>query len=251
LLTDPLFYLLAIPGILLTGISKGGFGAGLGILAVPLISLALPPTQVAAIMLPILCVMDLFGIWAFRGKWDHTNMRIIMPAGILGILIGTLTFRYLQESYIRLLIGVIAVLFVFYRWFGRRLVTKTPGPNVWRGGFWGAVSGFVSFIAHAGGPPMSIYLLPQKLDKAVFVGTTVIFFMLMNYVKLIPYAWLGQFTAVNLWTALVLMPLAPIGIGIGVWLHRTIDEKWFYRISYLLLFIVGSKLVYDGVKQFM
>lgn len=249
MLTDPYFYLLAIPGILITGISKGGFGAGLGILAVPLISLALPPTQVAAILLPILCVMDLFGLWAFRGKWDKANMRIILPAGMLGILIGTFTFRYLNEHYIRLMIGLIAVCFVFYRWYGRRLLTVAPGPNLCRGGFWGTIAGFVSFVAHAGGPPMSIYLLPQKLDKAVFVGTTVIFFTVVNYVKLIPYAWLGQFSMTNLLTSLILIPLAPLGIGLGVWLHRNINEKWFYFVSYSLLLIVGIKLVYDGITH--
>ncbi|MCH8197312.1 MAG: sulfite exporter TauE/SafE family protein, partial [Proteobacteria bacterium] len=111
------------------------------------------------------------------------------------------------------------------------------------------VSGFTSFLAHAGGPPVNVYLLPQRMDMTLFVGTKVVFFIIVNFVKLIPYAWLGQLHAGNLATSLVLIPLAPVGVGLGLWLHRRIDNELFYRICYVILFLVGIRLLYDGVSD--
>ena len=113
--------------------------------------------------------------------------------------------------------------------------------------FWGAVSGFTSTLAHAGGPPFAIWMLPQKLDKTVLVATSVVFFLVVNYVKLVPYAFLGQLSPPNLATALMFSPLAPIGIALGVWLHKRITERVFYAISYGLLFATGVKLIWDAL----
>lgn len=247
MIDDPLFYALAIPALFLTGISKGGFGSGLGIVAVPMMSLAIPVTQAAAVMLPILCLMDVFGVLGYRRSWDRANMRIMAPGAVLGIGLGALTFGALDEGWVRLLIGLIAVVFTAQRLLGLFPKDVDPGPNVAKGVFWSAMSGFTSFVAHAGGPPLSVYLLPQRLDKTVFAGTTVLFFAFVNYVKLAPYAWLGQFTSDNLATALVLAPIAPVGIWAGMWLHSRIDATLFFRVCYVLLFFTGVKLVYDGV----
>jgi uncharacterized membrane protein YfcA len=124
------------------------------------------------------------------------------------------------------------------------------GVSVARGTFWGAISGFTSFIAHASGPPMSIYLLPQRMEKTRFLATTIVFVLFMNYLKLIPYTWLGQFSGENLRTSLVLLPLAPLGMWLGIWLHRIVPEAAFYRICYLLLFLAGLKLLYDGISAY-
>jgi uncharacterized membrane protein YfcA len=245
---DFLFYALAVPAVLVAAISKGGFGGGLGILSVPAMALVVTPPQAAAIMLPILCFMDLFGLWAYWGKWSGPNMRIMLPGALVGIAVGALTFRYLDAAAIKLLIGLIALGFTLDYWFrGRKEATQPRGASAPRGGFWAAVSGYTSFVAHAGGPPASVYLLPQRLDKTAFVATTVIFFAVVNYVKLIPYAWLGQFDRSNLLTSLVLLPLAPIGMGLGIWLHKRVPATVFYRICYALVFVTGCKLVYDGV----
>lgn len=251
MIEGPLFYLLAVPAVLILGISKGGFGGGLGSLAVPLLALVVSPIQAAAVLLPILCVMDVQGAWVYRGRWDKANLKILIPAALIGLSIGTVSFRYLDSAIIRLIIGSLAVGFTIHHWLGGLLAKRAArGVDLVRGTFWGAVSGFTSFIAHAGGPPLSIYLLPQRMDKTRFLATTVIFVLFMNYVKLVPYAWIGQFSRENLYTSLVLLPLAPLGMWLGIWMHRIAPENVFYRVCYLLLFLVGLKLLFDGVSEF-
>lgn len=246
MITDPLFYAVAIPAILLMGVSKGGFGSGAGLFATPLMALAVPIPQAAAILLPILIVMDVAGLWAYRGVFSRENMKLILVGGIAGVVLGALTFRYFDEAWIRLLLGALSIGFVAQRYLARAVLAPS-GRSTPRGLFWSAFSGITSTIAHAGGPPLSIYLLPQRLDKAVMVGTTVIFFAVINVVKLVPYAWLGLFDARNLSTSLVLAPLAPVGIWAGVTLMRRLSETLFYRICYALLLVVGLKLVWDGL----
>ena len=240
-----LFYPIAIVAILIVGISKSGFGGGLGVLAVPLMSLIIAPPQAAAILLPLLCIMDLFTIWHYRSKWDRRNLIILVPAAIIGIFVGAQFFKYLSDAHIRLLVGMLAILFVI-NYFRKHLDVKQTTAHIPKGLLWGAVAGFTSFGVHAGGPPINIYLLPQKLDKSIFVGTTVVFFTIVNYVKLIPYAYLGQLHVGNLTTSLVLAPLAPIGVWLGVKLHHRVNEKYFYNLCYIFLFVTGIKLLYDG-----
>jgi len=245
MITDPLFYLSAVPAILIVGISKGGFGGGLGLLAVPLMSLTISPAQAAAIMLPILCLMDLVGLWSFRGQGEHSLLKVLIPAALIGILIGAFSFRYLSDQNLKFIVGGIAVLFTLNYWL-RPSRLEPAQPSLGRGGFWGIITGFTSFSVHAGGPPLNIYLLPLRLEKSVYIGTTVIMFAAINYLKLIPYALLGQFSSANLATAAVLALLAPIGVRLGYWMHHRISELWFYRICFVLLFLTGSKLLYDA-----
>jgi uncharacterized membrane protein YfcA len=247
LISDPLFYIVVIPAILLVGISKGGFGGGVGLIGTPMVALVTTPTRAAAILLPILCAMDVVGVIAYRRSWDPINMRILVPGAVVGILLGTATFRFLDENLIRLLIGALALAFVLRYWLARRTALEPTTPNRRTGSFWAAVSGFTSFVAHAGGPPLSVYLLPQNMDKTLFVGTTVIYFAFVNYLKLVPYSLLGQFSGENLLTSLLLSPLAPLGMWLGIWLHRRISERLFYQTVYLMLVVVGLKLLYDGL----
>jgi hypothetical protein len=250
LITDPWFYAVAVPAILLLGLSKAGFGAGVGGFIVPLLALAIPPRQAAAVLLPILCAMDLLSIRAYRGSWDSRNTRILLPGGLIGIAVGTLSFGLLSEAGISILIGTIAVVFGLQQWLGLGKSLKPCGASVGRGLFWSGLSGFTSFVAHAGGPPLMVYLLPQRLDKRLYVGTAVLFFFVVNYVKLIPYAWLGQLNFGNLATSLVLLPLAPAGIRLGVWAQNHLREALFYRIVVLLLLASGGKLLFDGLRVF-
>lgn len=243
----PLFYLFAIPAVLITGISKGGFGGGLGLLAVPMMSFVISPVQAAAIMLPILCLMDIFGVIRFRKFADWSHLSILLPAALLGILLGTFSFHYLNEAQIKLMIGTVAMAFVLNHLRGKGK-DAAKSRSIWRGSFWGVIGGFTSFGVHAGGAPLNIYLLPLKLDKTAFVGTTVIFFTTVNYIKLVPYFWLGQFTVDTLLTALVLAPLAPLGVYIGSFLHHRMDERWFYKFCYGLLTLAGIKLLFDGIS---
>ncbi len=247
LLSSPLFYLTAVPGVLLVAISKGGFGGGLAILGVPLLSLALPPAQAAAILLPPLCLMDAVSLRAYRGRWDRASILRMGPAAVLGIAVGTATFRYLSADAIRLLLGAIATLFALNYWIGgaARLAPRAaPGRVV--SALLGGLSGFTSFVAHAGGPPVQIALLPQRFDKTTLVGTLTVFFALVNYAKLVPYIGLGLFTREVLIITLVLAPLAPLGAFIGVKLHGKIDDQLFFRVTYLGVFGAGVKLLWDG-----
>ena len=250
MITDTLFYLAAVPAVILFGVSKGGFGSGLGILAVPLLAMVVPPIQAAAIMLPILCFMDLLGLWAYRGKWIWPELRILLPASLIGIGIGTLMFEFMSPARLRLLLGVVAIAFTLHHclqvYLSKKTHLKLFAPVIGMGA--AAVAGFTSFIAHAGGPPITMYLLRRGIDRTQFVATTVVFFAVVNYVKLVPYTWLGQFDASNLMTSLILAPLAPLSIGLGVWLHNRVTDRFFFQVAYTILFLVGVKLMFDGIS---
>ncbi len=245
MISDPFFYLCAIPAVLIFAMVKGGFGGGIAIISVPLMSLAVPPVQAAAILLPLLIAMDAVAIWSFRGAWSKENIRLALPGAVAGIVVGAFTFRYLSEAGIRLLIGSISVIFCLNYWLQPSQKPKT-NPNIGSATLWGSIAGFTSFGIHAGGPPMSIYLLPQRMEKVLLMGTFAVFFAVVNLIKLIPYAWLGQFDKTNLLTSLVLMPLAPIGVCLGYFLLHKISEVLVYRICYFFLMVVGLKLLYDG-----
>jgi uncharacterized membrane protein YfcA len=230
--------------VAITGVSKGGMGGGAAV-ATPLIALAIAPAQAAAIMLPVLCVMDLAGMKAYLGRWDRHIIRILLPAGLLGTLIGALTMRQMNDDWIRIMLGVIALGFVTWTLYPRKRLPEKPGDRA--GWFWGTLSGFTSFITHAGSPPLMVYLIPQKLDKEVFVATSLVFFFALNYAKIIPYFLLRLFEGPVLPTAAVLMPVGIAGIYAGLWMQRRIDVRWFYRLIYTLLVLTGIKLLYDGI----
>lgn len=247
------FYLVAMFAILIAGIAKGGFGQGSGGLAVPLMSIFIAPPEAAGIMLPILCAMDIFSVYAYRNSWSGPHLRIMLPGAIAGITLGGLAFGLLPVNAIRLLLGIIAITFALNQWLrlserlAQRLATGDRPPGRAAGAFWGAVSGFTSTLAHAGGPPFAVYMLAQKVDKSLFVGTSAVFFMVVNYLKLVPYYFAGQLHTGNLAAALVLSPLAPLGVWFGVWIHRRISQRVFLNASYALLLATGLKLVYDAL----
>ncbi len=250
MITDPWFYAAAVPAVLLIGFSKGGFGGGLGTLAVPLLALVISPVQAAGILLPILCLMDLFSLWAFRRLWIWPELRVLLPASLVGIAVGTLLFEALSPAIIRLLVGAVALLFTAHYLYSRRTNGRSA-PDFPRpvGIAAGAVAGFTSFIAHAGGPPVNMYLLRRPLSRTDFVATTVLFFTVVNYTKLVPYAWLGQLAPGNLLTSLVLAPLAPVGVYAGVYLHKRVSDRFFFGTVYVLLAAVGVKLIRDGLAE--
>jgi len=251
LLSNPYFYLAAVPAMLIFGISKGGLGAGLGVMGVPIISLVMPVSQAAAIMLPVLCLMDLFAVFAYRKRlWNKEILLNIIPAGALGILLGSFFLTSVRPEVLKISVGLIAILyFLKMKFYHKSLEPKRTSKVA--GGFWGAVSGFTSTIAHSGGPPISIYLLPLRLDKTIFLGTTVIYFTTVNYLKLIPYMYLDLINTENMYLSVILMPIAPVGIFLGVWLKNRINEKIFYEICYWSLLITGLKLTWDGLSFYL
>lgn len=251
LITDPYFYLAAIPGILLFGISKGGFGGGFGAVTVPIMALVISPADAAAIMLPILLAIDVGAIWAYRRIWDRDLMKVLLPAGLLGTLIGTLMFRSLSVAGLKFLLGALAVGFVLTRWLGRAGSAPPARPSVVKGWFWGTLSGFTSFIAHAGGPPINVYVLPLRLPPMMLAGTLVVLYAALNWSKVVPYWWLGLFRVENLVTSAALAPIGLLGLWVGVWLRPRINEALFYRLVYGFLLLTGAKLLYDGIAGFL
>jgi len=246
MISDPRFYLIAGFVVLVIGISKAGFGTAGGI-AVPLLALTVAPQQAAAIMLPILLTCDAIGLVVFRGSFDRANLRIILPGAILGIILGALTFNLIDARWIRFIIGIESVLFAVDRFRKGRAVLLPQTASTAKGWFWSTVSGFTSFVSHAGGPPLMQFLLPQALDKMLLVGTTTIFFSVVNFVKLAPYSALGLLDWHNLATSAVLLPIVPIGYWIGLKLLHKLDQRTYNLVLTWLLLLVGLKLLWDAV----
>jgi uncharacterized membrane protein YfcA len=245
LITDWHFYAAAIPAVLLLGISKSGFGTGFGSLAVPIMALSVTVPQAAAILMPILFVMDVMGLAAYRGKWDGKLLRFLVPAGLVGTVVGTLSFRLLDARMVAGLVGLFTLAFLAQQLLFRPRPDSPPPPR-WLGGVLTATSGFTSFVAHAGGPPISAYVLPLRLPPVTFAATMAVFFFIINLSKWVPYGWLGLLDLRNMATSLALLPLAPVGVLVGVRMAHRIEPRLFYRLVYLGMFLTGVKLVWDA-----
>ncbi len=250
LITDPVFYAAAIPAVLLLGVSKSGFGAGFGSLAVPLMALVVTVPQAAAMLMPVLLVMDLLGLHAFRKHFDWKLIRFLVPFGLLGTVIGTLLFKLLDSHTVAGVVGVFTLAFL-----AQRLLFPTrpdsPSPPRWLGAILTTTAGFTSFVAHAGGPPVSAYVIPMRLSPLVFTATLSVFFFVVNLSKWVPYAWLGLLDVRNMATSLALLPFAPIGVLVGVRIAHRINAVLFYRLVYLGMLLTGCKLVWDGFHHFL
>ncbi len=249
MITDPWFYVVAIPAVLLVGMSKGGFGGTLSMLGVPLMALVISPIKAAAILLPILIVMDMVGVASYRNVFDRRSITIMLPAAVVGIGVGWATARFFDEQLVRLVIGASALIFAIDFWRKPAEVRQTAQPhNAPKGVFWGSLTGFTSFLAHAGAPPYQMYMLPLRLEPLVFAGTSVVFFTTVNLIKTVPYFFLGQFSGENLMTSAVLLPLAPLATLAGVWLVKRVPKGPFYTFTYACFFIASLKLIWDGVS---
>lgn len=243
--TDWHFYAVAIPAVLLLGVSKSGFGAGFGSLAVPMMALTVTVPQAAAMLMPALLLMDLLGIAAFRRDFDARLLKFLIPCSLVGTVVGALLFRMLNPATVAGLVGGFTLLFLAQRLFFPPHPDATP-PSGAVGGVLAAIGGFTSFVAHAGGPPVSAYLIPLKLRPVVFTATMAYLFFVINLSKWIPYAWLGLLDLRNMATSLVLLPFAPIGVWVGIRIARRIDPVWFYRFVYAGMALTGIKLVSDA-----
>ena len=248
MISDPVFYAIAVPAVLLVGLSKGGFLAGFGVVGVPLLALVISPVQAAAVLLPVLIAMDVIGVWSYRKLFDAANLKILVPAASLGIFVGWLTAAFVSESHVRLIVGLVALSFTLDYWLGIRPRAAAPGPNWIKSGIAGALAGFTSFVSHSGSPPFQMYMLPQRLENQRYAATFVMFFALINVIKVGPYFLLGQFSLENLATSAVLLPLAPPAIMLGIFLVRRVPQKPFYRIAYGGLFMISLKLIWDGAR---
>jgi uncharacterized protein len=246
-ITDPLFYLLAIPAILALGLGKGGF-AGVGMISTPLLALTVPPLQAAAILLPILLIQDAISVWAYRRDWSAWNLKVLLPGSVVGVGAAWLFAAYLPNAYVEIAVGVTGVCFALYTWFGK-VPAQPQRPSVPVGMLWGSLAGFTSTIIQVGAPPYQVHILPQRLDKLTLIGTTIIFFALVNVMKLAPYIALGQFSPRTLATSVVLLPFAIAANLLGLWLARRTPTELFYRIAYLLMFLISLGLIWQGASE--
>jgi len=243
---DVWFWFLAGLATLLVGSSKGGLPL-VGMLAVPLVALQISPVVAAGLLLPIYIVSDVYGLWLYRKSYDLRNIKIIVPAAAIGILIGWATVSITSDDLVKLLVGIIGLVYcadVVMK--ARRTIAPRPA-DLPRGIFWGAITGFTSFVSHSGAPPYQMYVLPQRLEKMVYAGTSTIVFAIINLLKLPPYWFLGQINAGSLRSAAILSPIAIIGAFLGYKLTTILPEKTFFRIVEVALFLVSLKLVYDGI----
>lgn len=243
--TDPFFYMVSVPAVFLLGLSKSGFGAGFGSLAVPMMALAVPVPQAAAILMPLLLIMDLMGLAAFRNDIDKPLLKFMLPWAMVGIGVGTVSFKLLDPHWVAGLVGVFTLLFLGQRLLFPPRPDSAPPPR-WLGRILVATSGFTSFIAHAGGPPVNAYAIPLRLKPLIYTGTMAYLFFCINMAKWIPYAWLGLLDWRNLGTSILLMPMAPLGVWAGVRLARRISMTWFYRMVLTGMLLTGIKLTWDG-----
>ncbi|MBB4952548.1 putative membrane protein YfcA [Agrobacterium vitis] len=253
MLPDLTFFLCAIPAVMLVGLSKGGLGGAFSLLGVPVLALAVSPMQAAAIFLPILIVMDLVALYAWRHYNDRKTLLLLLPGGIIGIGLGWMTSHTIPPEAMRLVLGAITVIFAG-RYFVNRLKglshddIKPTRHSPARAGLWGTIAGYGSFIAHAGGPPFEIYALPLKLDPKAYTGTSVRFFAILNAIKIIPYVALGQLDLRNFTASLTLLPLAFLSTMAGAFVVRRLQPQTFYPLIYAATLLAGLKLFWDGLS---
>jgi hypothetical protein len=249
IISSPFFYLVAVPAVILLGLSKGGF-AGVGVASTPLLALYLPPLEAAALILPVLITQDVISVYVYRRDWDASNLKLLLPGAVVGMSLGWLLAAYISDNAIRLMIGLIGVSFVVHTWLKRGTLEprRMAAPA---GVFWGALSGFTSFMTQAGGPPFQVYVLPQRLPKMVLVGTTTIFFATVNMMKIVPYFMLGQFNSANFATSLVLLPIAVAANFCGIWLVKHTPTGLFYKIAYGLLLAISLALLWQACSELL
>lgn len=249
-ITDPLFYALAIPAVLAMGLSKGGF-AGLGQVATPMLALTMPPLEAAAIMLPIMIVQDWGAVWVYRREWSGRLLAIMLPGALIGMAGAGVLAAHISDAAVRLSVGLMTFVFSLYSFVAMARMARGGARKggVASGAFWGALSGFTSTICQIGGPPFQIYMLAQKLPKMRYVGTTAVFFAALNLLKVVPYVALGQFSAKGLGTSLVLLPLALVTNQVGFWLVRRTPQALFYKLTLVLMLAVSIELTREGALQ--
>lgn len=247
MILDPWFLFAAVLAAFLIGLAKGGMQVT-GMLATPILSLQVEPLRAAAILLPVFIVSDIVGVWTFRKNYDRGNLITLIPSALTGIFLGWLLAAAVPPRAVAGMIGVIGLAYIIHAHSGwwKRAPSGKP-PNRLIGWICGILSGFTSFISHAGAPPYQIYVLPQRLDKLVYAGTSAIVFASMNAAKLIPYWALGEFPVSSLKISMLLLPIGILATLLGVYLVKVIPEKTYYLLAEVCLAAISVKLLWDSV----
>ncbi|MFY0308963.1 sulfite exporter TauE/SafE family protein [Leisingera sp. D0M16] len=246
---DAMFFVFAIPAVVFAGVSKGGFGSGAAFASAAILALVLEPGMALALMLPLLMLIDVATLKPYWGRWNMGAALLLIAGGLPGVALGAWLYTSVDADAMRVLIGAVAVGFVLWQLrarLGLRTVAARPLSRL-AGLAAGLAVGFTSFVSHAGGPPAAVYLLSLKLRKTEYQASTVLIFWAINIAKAVPYAGLGLFTRETLMLDLMLAPFALLGAWLGVKLHHGIPERWFFALTYVLLMVTGSKLIWDGL----
>ena len=239
------FWIIAVLAASLVGMSKGGLPV-VGMLAVPVLALVMHPVAAAGLLLPVYVVSDMFGLYAYRHAFDRRVLAILAPAATLGVALGWATAAMVPERLVTGLIGLIGTVFALRLILQRGPAAPAKRAEVAPGVFWGTLTGFTSFVSHAGAPPYQVYVLPLRLEKAVFAGTSTVLFAYVNAIKLIPYWALGTLTFRDLKVATALMVPAALAVFAGVWLVRVLPEKLFFRLVIWALLAVSLRLLWEA-----
>jgi len=194
-------------------------------------------------------VQDAFSVWIYRRVWDPWNLKVMLPGCVIGVGAAWLLAAYVSESAIRLLVGLIALGLVAYLVFRHLLPSESQKPRAPHGTFWGAMSGFTTTLIQIGAPPYYAFVLPQRLEKMIYVGTTVMFFAAANMMKIVPYFALGQFSTTGLATSFALFPLAIACNFLGIYLVRITPEAMFYRLTNVIVLVLGCELTRQGLVE--
>lgn len=240
------FWAMAGLAAALVGMGKGGLPV-VGMLGVPVLSLAISPITAAGLLLPVYVLSDMFALYAYRASFNARVLAILAVGVTLGVGFGWATASITPEWAVTLLVGAIGLVFSLNLLL-RRTAPPARQADAPRGIFWGALTGFTSFVSHSGAPPFQVYVLPLRLEKLVFAGTSTVLFAYLNAIKLVPYAALGQFSAQNLMAAAALMPVAGLSVWGGVRLVKWLPERLFFQIVTWALLVISAKLLWDGAR---
>jgi uncharacterized protein len=262
--SDLTIHLLAGFGVLFIGLSKAGFGGGLGMLTPPLCVVAFgaggrSPTFAVGAILPLLCAGDVFSLYHYWRKWEGRNLTYLLPGVVVGVVAGVQMMGRFSPRQTNLVIGLLAVLFVLFQ-LVKEYIFRAEGrfaPNHLLGLPCGLGAGITSAFAHGAGPLVSMFLIPQQMPKEVYVGTTVLVFTWINWIKM-PFFCLDRavldfpllaphaiITRETLRASLTYLPLVPLGVWLGVWLNRKFSEALFLKAVYLLTFLTGLQLLFN------
>ncbi|WP_158966408.1 sulfite exporter TauE/SafE family protein [Chachezhania sediminis] len=273
---DPYLLAVAAPAVVFAAVAKAGFGSGAAFASSAFLALVLPPGTALALMLPLLMLMDIATLGPYWGRWSGRDAGLLILSALPGVALGAWLYTIVDPDVFRLLIGIVAVVFVLWRLVPSRTSSAADprqsgaGPSgdpsgdagsgdragqtdgftparIAGGAVAGSIAGFTSFVSHAGGPPVAMYLLAQNFDKTRFQATTVLVFWAINISKLVPFAALGLFTAPLLKADLLLAPFALFGVWLGVRAHRAVSQKAFFALAYIFLALTGAKLIWDAL----
>ncbi len=247
-MTDPYFLAVMVAAILV-GMSKGGLTSAAS-LAVPMLALWYDPLTAAAFLLPVYIASDIAAVWLYRRDFSASNVKLLMTCGLAGVALATMLAPFLNVAALTIMTGMIGLAYCLRTWL-TRAAKKATKPPLAAGIFWGVLTGITSFVSHNGGPPYQTYVLPQKLPKLIYAGTTTMVFSAINLSKIPAYWSLGLFQSVKLTTTALLCVLAIGGAFAGRKVAELMPQQVYSRLIEVLLFLLSIQLIWQGSKQFL